>query len=116
MIGLLADESLNGDVVDAVRRMQPSIDMVRAQDVGLGHTPDAEVLEWAAQHGGLVVASDSETMIGYARARVAAGLPMPGLVHSKQRLGVGLVARDLVLISECLQPGEWEGRAVYLPP
>jgi hypothetical protein len=115
VIGLLTDASLNGDIIDAARRMLPSIDLVTAQDVGLRQAPDPDVLDWAARNGRVVVASDSETMIGFARARVAAGLPMPGLVHSKQRLGVGLVARDLVLIAECLAPGEWDGRVVYLP-
>jgi hypothetical protein len=35
MIGLAAGENLDSDVVRALRRRLPEVDMIRAQDVGL---------------------------------------------------------------------------------
>ena len=55
MIRLLIDEDVHGDIVNGLQRRQPALDMVRVQDVGLRHTPDPIILEWAAQQGRVVV-------------------------------------------------------------
>ena len=49
MLLLLFDEDVHGDIVTGLRRRQPALDCVRVQDVGLAHTPDAIILDWAAQ-------------------------------------------------------------------
>jgi hypothetical protein len=48
MLPLVADEDVHGDIIRGLRRRQPTIDLVRVQDVGLDNTPDPQVLEWAA--------------------------------------------------------------------
>ena len=55
MLALLADENLNNDIIRGVMRRQPSIDFRRVQGVGLDGVDDPGVLEWAANHGVLVV-------------------------------------------------------------
>lgn len=76
MIGrLLADENFNGRVLRALVRQQAGLDVVRAQDVGLGGADDPAVLEWAARADRVVLTHDVQTMTRYAHERVAAGLP-----------------------------------------
>ena len=115
MLQLLADESLHGEVVRQVRHKLPHADFVTATEVHLLGRADPFVLEWAAEHGRIVVASDERTMIGFAYARVEAGLPMPGLIIAGQELGIGLIVRDLLYLIECSETEEWEGRVIHLP-
>jgi hypothetical protein len=44
MLRLASDEDVHGDIVQGLRRDAPDLDLVRVQDVGLGHTPDPQVL------------------------------------------------------------------------
>jgi len=44
-----ADENLNNDIVRAVRRRPPRIDLVRVQEVGLSSAADDVVLAWTAR-------------------------------------------------------------------
>jgi hypothetical protein len=80
MLPLAADESLHGHIIQGLRRRLPGIDLVTVDETGLRSSPDPDILEWAASEGRILVAQDRETMIGFAWARVAAGLPMPGLI------------------------------------
>ena len=51
MIRFLADEDFNNDLLRALRRRRPVVDVVRVQDVGLSGRPDPDVLAWAAEQG-----------------------------------------------------------------
>ena len=115
MTPLLADESLNGDVIHGLRDKLPTADILAAAQCHLLGTDDRTVLEWAAVHGRLVVASDKRTMIGFAYDRVRSGLHMPGLIVVPQDVAVGVAVTDLETISQCLLPGEWENQVIYLP-
>ena len=44
MLKLLADENFNNDVVRALLRRDPSLEVVRVQDVGLSGADDPAVL------------------------------------------------------------------------
>jgi predicted nuclease of predicted toxin-antitoxin system len=79
MLRLLFDEDVRGDIIGGLRRRQPTLDCVRVQDVGLAHTADALILDWAAQQGRVVVSVDKKTLAVNAWDRVARGLPMPGV-------------------------------------
>jgi hypothetical protein len=115
VIALLADESLRGEIIHELRRLNPAIDLITAAEAGLRGEEDSIVLEWAAQHDRLVVSSDEQTMIGFAYQRVRARQRMPGLIDANQDLPTGIVVADLLLIAECLLPGEWEDQVRYLP-
>jgi len=79
MLRLLIDEDVHGDILHGLRRRQPALDLVRVQDVGLSHTPDPMILEWAAKQQRMVVSVDKKTLAVSAWDRVARGLPMPGV-------------------------------------
>ena len=80
----LVDEDFDNDIVRGMLRCLPTLDIVRAQDVELSGTPDPIVLAWAAQDGRALLTHDVSTMTAYAYARVASGLPMPGVFAVSQ--------------------------------
>lgn len=45
MLLLAADENFNNDILRGLLRLEPSLDIVRVQDVGLKHAPDPIILE-----------------------------------------------------------------------
>jgi hypothetical protein len=116
MIRLLADENFNRAAVSGLQTRRPDLDLVRVQDVGLEETADPLVLRWAADHDRIVLTHDKRTMPGFARARVAAGEPMPGLfVFHDDKEPVGRIIDELILLDECSEHSEWAGQLVFLP-
>ena len=113
MLSFFADENFNADIVRGLLRRQPDFDVVTVQDVGLAAADD--VLEWAAANGRTVVTHDVNTMPAFAFDRVAAGLPMPGVVAVAEALPIGPVIEDLLILSEASVEGEWENQVIYLP-
>jgi hypothetical protein len=49
VLDLLSDENFNADILRGLYRRCPELNVVRVQAVGLGTTPDADVLAWAAE-------------------------------------------------------------------
>src|SRR5207253_3187437 len=96
-------------------RRRPDLDIVRAQDAGLIGEGDAEVLEWAAREGRVLLTHDVTTMRRYVDERAAAGLPMPGVFEVSQQIHIGQAIEDLLLLTECSLEGEWEGKVFFLP-
>jgi len=86
MLAFLADENYNNVIVRGLLRMQPDLDLVRVQDVGLYGASDPTVLVWAAQDNRLLLTHDVQTIIQYAYARVRQGEKMPGLFCQKGKL------------------------------
>ena len=111
----LADENFNNDILRAILRRQPSIDIVRAQDVGLSGVGDPDLLQWAADEGRIVLTHDVTTLTDYAYERLVVGQPMCGVVEVNQRLPISVVLEDILLISEYGEADEWSGQVVYLP-
>ena len=89
MLRFLADENVNTVLLTQLRRHLPGIDIVHARNVGLAQIPDPDILEWAADNERVLVTNDKKTMRNFANERVAAGLPMPGviLLHNDTPIG-----------------------------
>ena len=115
MIGLLADEDFDNDVVRGALRRQADLDIVRVQDIAMSGQPDAAILAWAATENRVVLTHDVSTMTAHAIARVQAGLPMPGLFAVSQSLLIGQVIDDVILLGVCSNAGEWEGQINCFP-
>jgi hypothetical protein len=115
MLLIVADENFNNDIVRGLLRKNPRLDIVRVQDVGLRGADDPSVLEWAANESRVVLTHDAATMAFYAYERVRAGLSMPGVIEVADDLPIGKVVRDILLLAEYSEQGEWEGRVIYLP-
>ena len=115
MIRLAADEDFNRRIVRGIRRRNAEADILRAQEAGVGGSADPDVLAWAAAEGRVLLTHDASTMSGPAYGRVAAGLPMPGVLVVPQHMRVGVAIEEILLIVACSAEGEWEGQVVYLP-
>jgi len=114
-VKLLADENVRGSILRGLLRRGPGLDLVRVPDVGLSEADDPTVLEWAASEGRVVLTHDAATLIGFAYERVAAGVPMPGIIEVRQDLPISGVIEDLLLRIGASEAGEWEGQVLYLP-
>lgn len=115
MIRFAADENFNNDIVRGLLRRNPSIDIVRLQEVGLAGSGDPEVLEWAAEEGRVLLTHDLATIPVHASDRIRSSEPMAGVVEVAPSLAVGQVIEDLALLAEFSMDGEWENRILYLP-
>src|SRR5437016_10400269 len=98
MLRLVSDENLNGTIVRGMLRRQPELDLVRVQDVGLAETPDAEILEWAASQGRVLLSHDVSTVPPAAHRRVADGKPMPGVFIVPDRMPIGQAIDELLFL------------------
>ena len=114
-IRYLADEDLRNEIVHACSVLEPMIEFLTVQGVGLSGAEDDFVLEFAARDGLLVVSHDKRTMVPAARHRLEFALPMTGLFLVRQRASVGAVAEDLTLIWNCESAEYWHGQIDYLP-
>ena len=83
MLRLVSDENFNGDVIFGLRLKAPQLDLVRMQDEGLQGANDPTILEWAARENRIVLTHDKKSFSNYAYARLAQGLPMPGVSYSR---------------------------------
>jgi hypothetical protein len=115
MLRLICDEHVHGGVIRGLRRRVPGLDIVRVQDVGLGGTPDAQILEWAAAESRIIITRDVNTMIGSAWDRVKAGEPMPGVLAIRERFAIGQAIADIHLVAECYTEDEMANQVLYIP-
>jgi len=115
MLRLAADENFNGDIVRGLLRRNPTLDIVRVQDVGLSGADGRSVLQWAADQGRILVTHDISTLARHAFDRIAGGQAMPGVFEVRSIAPIGQAIEDLVLLAECSFDGEWEGQGRFLP-
>ena len=115
MLRLMSDEDVHGDVVRGLLRDNPNLDLVRAQDVGKNHTPDPEVLEWAAGENRVVITQDRGTLVGSAWARVKDGRPMPGVLAIRPHATIGGAVEDILIVAECYSEEEMRDQVIYIP-
>lgn len=113
MLPLLTDEDLHGPIVDGLLRHFPMVDLARAQDVGLMHTPDADILEYAATHNRVVVSHDRRTMTAFAQDRINQGLHMPGLIIIRQEMNIGNAIRHIGILAEAGEIGDLDGQIIF---
>jgi predicted nuclease of predicted toxin-antitoxin system len=116
MLRLASDADVHGDLIRGLRRRQPGIDLVRAQDALPEGTPDPEVLAWAASGNRVLITNDRNTMIAFARRRVEAGEPVPGLIVTTNEQSVGSAIDDILLIAEYMPEDEIRDQVVVFLP
>ena len=110
-----ADNDLKFGIVKAVRRREPAIDFVSAQEAGLDGVGDPELLDRAAAEGRVLISHDRRTMIAHFRAHVAAGKSSPGLLIVSQGALIGDVVDALVYVWALSNPADLRDQAYYLP-
>lgn len=115
MLFLVADENFNNAIVRGLIRINPDLDIVRVQDVGLSATDDPEILEWAANEDRVLLTHDVTTITKYAYERVEAGKYMPGVIEVSRKVSLGTAIEEILYVAEICDHGELDGQIVYLP-
>lgn len=115
MLRLIIDENIEGAIVQGVRRRLPDVDLVTGAEEEMRGTDDRALLAWAAEEARVLVTHDRTTMTKFARDRVAAGLPMPGVFIRGEDLSIGRAIEELVIVADCSTPDEWTNRIEFLP-
>jgi len=115
MLLLVADENFNNDILRGLLRRNPSLDIVRIQDVGLTHATDPEVLEWAAQENRVLLTHDQNTVTKFAYQRVLEGKRMPGVIEVNNSVPMSVAIDDILLLAVSSNSGDWESQIIYLP-
>ncbi len=114
-IRYLADEDLRYQIVEAVHRLEPAIDISTVQEMGMSGHSDAEILEYAHQNQMILVSHDVNTLKGLAEKRIKAGQGVTGVFLVLQRMPTRPVAESLMLIWSTSMLEEWRDQIVYLP-
>lgn len=115
MMRFLADEDFNTRILRGLLRRRSTLDIVRVQDTALFGMSDAEVLEWAAQNGRVLLRHDVNTATKIAYERLRAGEPIAGVIAVPQSTPIGHVIEDILTMADIYSHGELEGRVEYLP-
>ncbi len=111
----LTDHDLNEHIIIGVIRRAPRIELSRVRDIGFTDRFDAEILEYAAAHGFIVVSHDVNTMPAAAYERLAAGKTIAGLLMVQQTSPIGPIIDNLILIWSASEAEEWENQVCFLP-
>jgi predicted nuclease of predicted toxin-antitoxin system len=113
-IKFLADVNLSAAAVEAVLRLEGSIDFQTHGIAGLDRKADPEVLGIAAESGRLLVTHDRNTMPAHFR-RFILQQSSPGIIIIPQRMRVKVVAEDLLLMWMASDAEEWRNLTIFLP-
>ncbi|MBN9610182.1 MAG: DUF5615 family PIN-like protein [Actinobacteria bacterium] len=111
----LADENIDSDLVLGLRRRVDDIDVLRVQDVGLRTVSDPEILQWRADEGRILISHDLKTIPRFAGERLAAGLPMPGVIPLRSSLSIAQAIDEIAAIAVASDAEEWNNQIAYLP-
>lgn len=112
-VKFLADENFDNNIVRGLLRKQPTLDIITVQEVELRATDDRIILEWAAQTGRVLLTHDLRTMLKYGYDRLAAGLPMAGILGVSASAPISRVIEDILLLAEV--EDECAGQIRYVP-
>jgi Domain of unknown function (DUF5615) len=115
MLSLLSDENFNGDIIRGLFLRQPSLDLVRVQDVGLRELDDPTILAWAATNKRILLTHDRATMPDFAYNRLIEGEQMAGMFVMNDRMPIRQAIDELLLLIDCSEQAEWKRVVLYLP-
>jgi Domain of unknown function (DUF5615) len=116
-IRFLFDENIDPDLIDALVRREPSIDVLRVGWEGAPPhgTEDPELLIAAVSESRMLVSQDRRTMPNHLRAHFAAGRHTHGVALLKRGFSFGQYVEELLLLWVTSSAEEWVDCTQYLP-
>ena len=108
-VKFLADANFDHTIIDAVIRIQPTIEFHASGDehIDLRGLPDPDVLALASQMGCILLTHDVRTMPQHFGEFLANGNNSSGVILVPQLTPINLIIDDLLLIWEGSTPTEW---------
>ena len=64
---------------------------------------------------GILLTHDVSTITAHAYRRVTKGDRMPGVFEVNRSVSIRSAIEDILLLTDCSCPGEWDGQVRYLP-
>ncbi len=111
----LADENFNRHILTGLLAVLHDLDVIRVQDLEIYQAADPVVLEWAAKEGRILLTHDVRTMSRFAKERVEAGLPMPGVIEVANHESIGRLVEELAIIIGAGTSDDFEGQVKFVP-
>lgn len=91
------------------------LDVLTAQEDGMGAAPDRELLDRATALGRVLFSQDDDLLVEAVR-RQRSGVAFTGVVYGHQlRVSIGRCIQDLELIAVAAGAEEVRGAVIYLP-
>ena len=115
MLRLVVDEKFNNDVLSGLLRRNSAVDVLRVQDTEMSGAEAPEVLAWAAIEARVLVTLNVPAITPFAYARVRRREAMPGVVQVPRSVAIRRAIEDLLILAECGEPSDLEGRVLFLP-
>lgn len=115
MTPFLVDQNFNEHIVDGLTRRDATLEFTHVRDVGLAASSDPTILEWAAAHALVLLTHDRKTIPLVAYARVADGLPMPGVFLVSSDMPIGNAMEELLIAVHCLSLDDCKDGVTYFP-
>lgn len=112
---VLADEHIPNALIKALTLREPTLDIVRVVDNGLGGLDDPTILDWAANEGRVIITRDANTMTRYSYERLAAKLFMPGMIVITTDRMSRRIVEDILVWLEASTPEELASDIKYVP-
>ncbi|NEQ96627.1 MAG: hypothetical protein F6K30_07880 [Cyanothece sp. SIO2G6] len=95
--------------------INPILDLVRVQDVGLRERDDPAILAWAAEHERILLTHDRATMPNFAYERLLRAETMPGMFVVNDRIPIRQAIDEISLLTDYSEQSEWKNIVLYLP-
>jgi len=112
-IALYMDENVHRAITVGLRLRE--VNVLTTQEDGRSNTPDAVVLDRAAELQRVLFSQD-EDLLAEAKYRQTEGIPFAGVVYAHQlRVTIGVCVRDLELIAKAAEMEDLANRVEYLP-
>lgn len=115
MIRFLWDENTSHDILRALRRLLPGVDVLTVQGSPVEGESDDRLVAFAVAEDRVIVTGDRNTLIGLAVERVRSGGAHPGIVVLDSAHSPGAIAADLALVAQALDREELAGTVLFVP-
>jgi hypothetical protein len=109
-----ADADFNHKIRSGLRRHEPAVDFLEADEEAVAGSPDPRVLEIAANASRILVSHDRKTMPAHF-VRFRERRSSPGLIIVAQDLDIGAAIDDLLLIWAATEAEDWIDRIGFIP-
>jgi hypothetical protein len=116
-LAFLFDECTDPDLIDALLRREPAIDVVRVgwDDAPPRGTRDPDLLIAAETMGRMLVSNDRRTMPGHISDHFSSGHHTPGVALLRGGFSMGEYVEGLLMLWSATTAEEWIDGMVYIP-
>lgn len=116
-IRLLLDENVNPRYRRELLRRETTLMVWRIGDPGAPPeaTLDPEILVWCELHEFILVTNNRKSMPLHLQSHLANGNHVPGILSISDKVGIGNLVEELLLIASIAAAEDLRDRIVYLP-